>query len=41
MPALLTSMTGFARMDGAVAGLSWVWELRSVYGRGLDLRFRL
>ena len=34
-------MTGFARTEGAADGLSWVWELRSVNGRGLDLRFRL
>jgi uncharacterized protein (TIGR00255 family) len=34
-------MTGFARGDGATDGLAWVWELRSVNGRGLDLRFRL
>ena len=34
-------MTGFARTEGSVAGVSWVWELRSVNGRGLDLRFRL
>jgi uncharacterized protein (TIGR00255 family) len=37
----LASMTGFARSDGAADGLSWVWELRSVNGRGLDLRLRL
>ena len=34
-------MTGFARTEGTAAGLAWVWELRSVNGRGLDLRFRL
>ena len=34
-------MTGFARTEGAVGGLSWVWEVRSVNGRSLDLRFRL
>lgn len=34
-------MTGFARAEGSTAGLTWVWELRSVNGRGLDLRFRL
>ena len=37
----LASMTGFARAEGVVNGLSWVWELRSVNGRGLDLRVRL
>ncbi len=35
------SMTGFARSEGAVEGTSWAWELRSVNGRGLELRFRL
>ena len=34
-------MTGFARAEGQTAGLAWAWELRSVNGRGLDLRFRL
>jgi uncharacterized protein (TIGR00255 family) len=34
-------MTGFARTEGSAAGLAWAWELRSVNGRGLDLRFRL
>jgi uncharacterized protein (TIGR00255 family) len=37
----LRSMTGFARSDGEVAGFAWAWELRSVNGRGLELRFRL
>ena len=41
MSSALASMTGFARADGAAAGLAWVWELRSVNGRGLDLRLRL
>ncbi len=34
-------MTGFARTEGAAAGLTWAWELRSVNGRGLDVRLRL
>jgi len=34
-------MTGFARTDGVAAGLTWAWELRSVNGRGLDVRLRL
>jgi uncharacterized protein (TIGR00255 family) len=38
MPA---SMTGFARSEGRDGALSWSWELRSVNGRGLDVRFRL
>ncbi|MFN4310551.1 MAG: YicC/YloC family endoribonuclease [Ferrovibrio sp.] len=37
----LVSMTGFARVDGRAAGKSWIWELKSVNGRGLELRFRL
>lgn len=35
------SMTGFSRADGNHAGVSWHWELRSVNGRGLDIRLRL
>jgi uncharacterized protein (TIGR00255 family) len=34
-------MTGFARAEGAADGLSWVWELKSVNSRSLDLRLRL
>jgi uncharacterized protein (TIGR00255 family) len=34
-------MTGFARTQGLHDGTEWVWEVRSVNGRGLDLRFRL
>lgn len=41
MSTPLASMTGFARAEGVVDGIGWVWELRSVNGRGLDLRFRL
>jgi len=37
----IASMTGFARVAGEASDLSWVWELRSVNGRGLDLRVRL
>lgn len=37
----LASMTGFARHDGAHGAHSWHWELRSVNGRGLDLRIRV
>src|SRR5579872_4129415 len=37
----IASMTGFARTEGTTSGIAWVWELRSVNGRGLDLRFRL
>ena len=34
-------MTGFARRQGEVGAVSWVWELRSVNGRGLDIKLRL
>ncbi len=34
-------MTGFARASGAHRGRSWSWEVRSVNGRGLDVRMRL
>lgn len=37
----LNSMTGFARADGADRGVRWFWEVRSVNGRGLDVRVRL
>ena len=37
----LTSMTGFARVTRKWRDLSWVWELKSVNGKALDLRFRL
>jgi len=34
-------MTGFARSEGEAGGISWVWELKSVNGKSLDLRLRL
>ncbi len=34
-------MTGFARAEGSIETGAFVWELRSVNGRGLDFRFRL
>ena len=37
----LSSMTGFARAEGEADGISWVWELKSVNGKSLDLRLRL
>jgi len=37
----LHSMTGFASLRGDAPGLSWIWEIRGVNGRGLDLRLRL
>ena len=35
------SMTGFAAGRGQGAGASWIWDLRSVNGKGLDLRLRV
>jgi uncharacterized protein (TIGR00255 family) len=37
----MASMTGFARAEGEELGISWVWELKSVNGKSLDLRIRL
>jgi len=37
----MQSMTGFGRAEDHVDATAWAWELRSVNGRGLDLRFRL
>lgn len=37
----ICSMTGFARADGAVDAAQWLWEGRSVNGKGLDIRLRL
>ena len=34
-------MTGYARVSGEENGLGWVWEVKSVNGRGLDVRTRL
>ncbi len=37
----VASMTGFARAEGHELGIGWVWELKSVNAKSLDLRFRL
>ncbi|MBC7906003.1 MAG: YicC family protein [Rhodospirillaceae bacterium] len=37
----VASMTGYARAEGRDAQVSWVWEAKSVNGRGLELRCRL
>jgi uncharacterized protein (TIGR00255 family) len=34
-------MTGFARSQNETGAIAWIWELRSVNGRGLDLKLRL
>ncbi|MEM7724567.1 MAG: YicC/YloC family endoribonuclease [Pseudomonadota bacterium] len=39
--AKIASMTGYAAREGGAEGLAWTWELRSVNGRGLDIRLRL
>ncbi len=37
----LSSMTGFARSQGVAGTYAWAWEIKSVNGKGLDLRLRL
>ncbi|WP_037080768.1 YicC/YloC family endoribonuclease [Neorhizobium vignae] len=37
----LQSMTGFARSEGTSGRNRYAWELRSVNGKGLDIRLRL
>ncbi|HWU26589.1 MAG TPA: YicC/YloC family endoribonuclease [Rhizomicrobium sp.] len=37
----LISMTGFAEGPGAHGGSRWRWEVKSVNGRGLDIRLRM
>ncbi len=37
----LTSMTGFARADGAYGAYGWHWEVKSVNGKSLDVRCRM
>jgi len=37
----MKSMTGFGRADGSRGAASWYFEIRSVNGRGFDLRTRL
>lgn len=34
-------MTGFATAMGAADGYSWVWDIRSVNARGMDVRMRV
>lgn len=40
LPMPLASMTGFARIRGSHGDTQWAWELKSVNGRGLDVRLR-
>ena len=37
----IESMTGFARVAGTAGVHAWAWEIRSVNGRGLDVRVRV
>jgi uncharacterized protein (TIGR00255 family) len=37
----LSSMTGYARASSALDALHWQWEVKSVNGKGLDVRCRL
>jgi uncharacterized protein (TIGR00255 family) len=37
----ISGMTGFSRAEGAYENLRWVWEMRSVNGKGLEFRMRL
>jgi uncharacterized protein (TIGR00255 family) len=45
MTAAVASMTGYARAngryDGPAGAFGWVWEAKSVNGKGLDVRLRL
>lgn len=41
MSAVLASMTGYARAGGTLPGIGFSVEIKSVNGRGLDLRMRL
>ncbi|WP_425041213.1 YicC/YloC family endoribonuclease [Primorskyibacter sp. S187A] len=38
---MIFSMTGFAAAEGQLDPFSWSWDVRSVNGRGLDLRVRV
>ena len=38
---MTVSMTGFSARRGQGAGHSWAWDIRSVNGKGLDLRLRV
>ena len=37
----VASMTGYARAEGGANGTTWLWEVKSVNGRSLDVRCRL
>lgn len=41
----IASMTGFARVNGSLQtnneNINWIWEIKSVNGKSLDMKFRL
>jgi len=37
----ISSMTGYGRAEGEFEDASWVWEVRAVNGKSLDMRLRL
>jgi uncharacterized protein (TIGR00255 family) len=37
----ISSMTGYARAEGREGATTWLWEAKSVNGRGLDVRVRV
>lgn len=41
MGGSIASMTGFARAAGTTGAVQWLWEIRTVNGRGLDIRVRV
>ncbi len=41
MAKAIASMTGFARSAGTTGAVQWLWEIRTVNGRGLDIRVRV
>lgn len=38
---MIQSMTAYASRTGALDGASWIWEMRGVNARGLDVKLRL
>jgi uncharacterized protein (TIGR00255 family) len=40
-PMSVTSMTGFARVEGQSGSSRWAWEVKTVNSKSLDVRFRL
>ena len=38
--AAISGMTGFGRAEGEAGAVRWIWEVKSVNGRGLELKLR-